>query len=158
VHDLTDALSEPVALASKAETWARDVATNRDNALRIRMIGAEQREQRTPHPGGDLVVISASHKRVHATVSALEVAGQQLHADEPVAPVNSTPPDLEFSADSSEPRALSGIALVWRRLVALALLTISSTPLDPFESTARRSARAGLPRSWLLNINSYGVS
>ena len=84
VHDLAHPLGKPIALATpQAEAGAREIATHRDHPLRIRVIGAEQAQQRALHPSHDLALARATHQRIHATVGALQITGQQLHADEP---------------------------------------------------------------------------
>jgi hypothetical protein len=46
------------------------------------MIGAEQRAQRGLHARRGGAVIASAHQRVYATLGALQVANQQLHAKE----------------------------------------------------------------------------
>ena len=82
VHDLAHLLGERGRVCGRGRDRARDVAAHRDHALRIGVVGAEQRDQRALHPGRGLAVVRAAHERVHATVGALQIARQQLHADE----------------------------------------------------------------------------
>src|ERR1700730_3729045 len=96
VHDLADLLGELAALAAEAETGTRYVAANRHHPLGIRVIGTEQGAQDALHASRRLAVIRPPHERIHAAAGVLQIAGQQLHADEPGGTCEQHPARLEI--------------------------------------------------------------
>ena len=72
-----------MAAAFKTEAGARDVAPNRDDSIGKWAVAAKEAEERALDSGFGLAIIGAAHERIYATIGALQIAREQLHADEP---------------------------------------------------------------------------
>src|SRR5438552_115620 len=83
VHDLADALCQRLAATPESQPRAREIPTERRHTPLIWMPGPEQPVQRALDARRGLALARAPHERVDVAVGSLQIAGQELSAEEP---------------------------------------------------------------------------